>query len=119
MTPQRAPSRCTKCHRLATNQGRCDQHQVKPWERKSQHTQQVSRHQQRKARARLLATDPSCAVCGHNDPADLELDHITEVADGGDPYDPDNQTLLCKPCHRAKTGLARKIRRYRKQPPRT
>jgi 5-methylcytosine-specific restriction endonuclease McrA len=36
---------------------------------------------------------------------DLEVDHITRVADGGHPFDPANLQTLCSRCHQAKTSV--------------
>lgn len=35
---------------------------------------------------------------------DLEVDHITPIADGGHPFDPGNLQTLCSECHREKTA---------------
>jgi len=35
---------------------------------------------------------------------DLEVDHITRIADGGHPFDPGNLQTLCEHCHAEKTA---------------
>jgi len=35
---------------------------------------------------------------------DLEVDHITRLADGGHPFDPGNLQTLCSECHEEKTA---------------
>lgn len=35
----------------------------------------------------------------------LEVDHITPIADGGHPFDPGNLQTLCEDCHSEKTAL--------------
>ena len=37
-------------------------------------------------------------------------DHITEIKDGGDPFDPANGQCLCGRCHTLKTNAARAAR---------
>ena len=37
-------------------------------------------------------------------------DHITEIRDGGDPFDPANGQCLCGRCHTLKTNAARAAR---------
>lgn len=60
-------------------------------------------------RARFLALNPTCAVCG--EVAD-EVDHI--IAHKGDRelfYDPENWQPLCRAHHIAKTRAERKMPR--------
>jgi len=59
------------------------------------------------------------AVCqdkGH-DPrsstAKIEADHIVELQDGGQPFDPNNIMLRCSACHRRKTIKAKRDRETR------
>lgn len=43
-----------------------------------------------------------CQRCGKA--AVLEVHHRQRLADGGEPYDPDNLEVLCRPCHFRATG---------------
>ncbi|MCI4370056.1 MAG: HNH endonuclease [Thermoplasmata archaeon] len=46
----------------------------------------------------------TCRACARRfRVAQLEVDHIVEIARGGAPLDPANLQTLCKGCHRAKT----------------
>lgn len=113
--PTRPPKRCTQCPRIATRNGRCDNHQRKAWANKSANTQALTPSQRQALRRQALRADPTCAVCGQTNTAELELDHIIEISDGGNAYDPQNTWLLCKPCHRAKTAHAREQRTKRRR----
>jgi 5-methylcytosine-specific restriction enzyme A len=115
----RPPRRCTMCPAIATHHGRCEQHQVKPWANASANTKALSGRQRHQLRAQALASDPKCAVCGATDIELLELDHITEIADGGAKLDPDNTWLLCITCHAIKTQAARKARAAKRRARRT
>lgn len=112
--PQAAATRCTQpgCGARATTKSRCDQHQRQPWENNSANTKQLTRGQRMKFRREQLEREPRCRVCGTEQ--DLEADHITEIADGGDPLDAANGQTLCKHHHEEKTALARRIRRARR-----
>lgn len=46
---------------------------------------------------------------GRTEPAVI-VDHVKEIADGGDPYDWDNLQSLCLPCHNRKTAAERRRR---------
>lgn len=46
--------------------------------------------------------------------ANLQADHIIEVADGGDMWDENNLQTLCLRCHRKKTAASTKKRRLGK-----
>lgn len=39
------------------------------------------------------------------------VDHVKELKDGGDPWDPDNLETLCDQCHKVKTGREVKRRK--------
>jgi len=59
--------------------------------------------------------NPLCAACyaiGIFTPAYV-VDHIVEIADGGDLWDIDNLQSLCNPCHNTKTGVEKKKRSRR------
>lgn len=109
---RRPTTRCTKCHQLATNQGRCDNHQRKPWENKSANSQALTGWERQAIRDQQLEREPTCRVCGTTE--NLEPDHIIEIADGGHLTDPSNLQTLCHPHHAAKTRAAREARKTRK-----
>ena len=46
-----------------------------------------------------------CRCCGMA--GRLEADHITPLAAGGDPWDPENVQALCRGCHIRKTRAER------------
>ena len=48
----------------------------------------------------------SCRYAGK-----LEVDHVVALADGGDPWAPDNLQTLCRPCHIKKTAAENRARR--------
>jgi len=49
-----------------------------------------------------------CEQCRSVTPSkDLHADHIHELSDGGDPFNPDNIRFLCRKCHSSKTLRAR------------
>ena len=54
----------------------------------------------------------ACATCSALLPPAFEIDHIVELADGGDD-EPHNMQALCGTCHAVKTQQAR-IARYRR-----
>jgi hypothetical protein len=43
-------------------------------------------------------------------PGVLYADHIVELKDGGDPFDPKNRCMRCASCHSRKTAAARATR---------
>ena len=45
------------------------------------------------------------------------VDHVHEILDGADPFDPDNLQSLCTECHNRKTGDEAKKRARRKKGP--
>ena len=59
---------------------------------------------------------PLCAHCekvGLTTPM-TTVDHVKELKDGGEPWDPDNLESLCDQCHKKKTGEEVKKRRKSK-----
>lgn len=110
--PNAAPSRCTQhCGRFATHKGRCEEHQRKPWENKSQHTLQIDKATWNRVSREHRRIEPTCRVCGTTN--GLTVDHITEIADGGALYDHGNLQTLCRQHHREKTEQAKKLRAAR------
>ena len=105
--PTRPPMRCSAldCDELATNRGRCAEHQRK---RKSGAHRVIPGDGRNTARWRTestqyLRTSPRCRVC--DGPATV-VDHIVELADGGAMWDHANWQPLCSPCHDRKTRQA-------------
>lgn len=48
----------------------------------------------------------------------LFADHVVELRDGGDPFDPGNGQALCGACHTHKTAIARAARQRGDRPAR-
>tara|TARA_R100000654_G_scaffold21267_5_gene42921 strand:+ start:12043 stop:12384 length:342 start_codon:yes stop_codon:yes gene_type:complete len=70
----------------------------------------------RKMRDNYIMQNPICIICKKNNrirKADV-VDHIIEVADGGNMWELSNLQSLCDPCHRSKTSKA-VHRRYNKK----
>ncbi len=107
--PSSAPSRCTRrCGRLATHAGRCDEHQRRAWENTSKRNQLIDKGRWKRVADKHLQHETTCRVCGTD--ADLQVDHITEVTDGGSLYDEFNLQTLCEAHHEEKTALHRRLR---------
>ena len=49
-----------------------------------------------------------CQICGVN--RSSEVDHIKEIASGGDPFDKSNLQALCSQCHKEKTARFLSVR---------
>jgi 5-methylcytosine-specific restriction endonuclease McrA len=68
---------------------------------------------------RRFGRQPRCAVCGpgrvrehlRERHVSWEVDHIVELADGGDWWAAWNLQLLCAPCHAEKSAASRRARR--------
>ena len=65
------------------------------------------------ARIYVLRRDRyTCQSCGHRDRRrGLDVDHIQEIARGGEPLAYDNLQTLCRSCHRKKTVAFLRSRR--------
>ncbi|MDY3213415.1 HNH endonuclease [Pyramidobacter sp.] len=66
----------------------------------------------RKLRGAYRRAHPLCEEClreGRTEPAVI-VDHVEEIADGGDPYDWDNLRSMCLACHNRKTAAERRRR---------
>lgn len=111
--PYAAPTRCY-CGARATGQGRCDQHQRKPWANPSTNTNTLTRYQRQQIHDDQLACEPQCRRCGATE--QFEADHIIEITDGGTLTDPGNLQALCTDCHKVKTREARTTRRATRGP---
>ena len=88
------------CPEPATFRGRCQQHAK---ERDSQTHGQRSVYNNKRwryARKRRLFLDPLCP-CGQ---IATDVDHITPLERGGEPYALGNLQSLCKSCHARKTN---------------
>lgn len=110
--PTAPPSRCTdpECRELATKRGRCDEHQPIPWAGRDDKAARygISSGTWRKLKRRTSARDNGCCYRCGADQADTPdepfvLDHITPIAEGGSPTDPDNLSLLCPDCDQIKS----------------
>lgn len=92
---------CSKpgCPKDATNKGRCDRHQPKPWTRKSKTSQVTKDPRWQRARTRALQqARHRCARCRSR--TNLEVHHKQPVASGGAHYDQTNLQVLCHDCHK-------------------
>jgi 5-methylcytosine-specific restriction endonuclease McrA len=101
---------------MATNKGRCPDHQRIPWAGRDDKASRygISSGRWRTLKRRTAQRDNhTCYRCGTTeaelqraDPeADpLELDHITPIAEGGAVEDMDNLGMICGPCHALKSA---------------
>jgi 5-methylcytosine-specific restriction protein A len=104
--PSSAPSRCTsRCGRMATNQGKCDEHQRKAWSNPSANTRALTSTERGRINRQQIKREPQCRGCGSTH--DLRADHIVEIADGGSLFDESNLQTLCETCHDVKTAFVR------------
>lgn len=107
--PRAAPTRCTqRCGKLATANGRCDDHQRKAWENTSKRNQLLDKTKWAQTAADHLELEPACRVCGSTHR--LRVDHIREIADGGELYDHSNLQTLCEDHDAEKTAIMRRLR---------
>lgn len=99
LMPTRPQARCTYhgCNRKATRQGRCDQHQRKPWQNPSAHTRALRQHHTEwmHVRAERMKLEPNCRRCNHKG---TNVDHIIPVGAGGAFLDINNTQTLCDQC---------------------
>ena len=117
MSPTMPPTRCTYpgCSRLTpSGASRCPSHATRT---PSAHTRWLQAHPSDQApwvslRTRVLLRYPSCQWPGCSAPS-TEVDHITEVADGGAFLDEGNVQALCHEHHERKTAIAAAARRAR------
>ncbi|GAA2441494.1 hypothetical protein GCM10010421_35250 [Streptomyces glaucus] len=109
--PTAPPSRCTEpmCRELATNRGRCDEHQPRAWANRATMRERygISSGSWRALKRRVARRDNGCCyVCGGppDEGETLQLDHIVPVAEGGSITDLDNLGLIhAEPCHAEKS----------------
>ena len=86
-----------RCPNPAVYRGRCSEHarsHDRTINRAGYHVYRTAKW--RHTRNRYLHDNPLCAHCG-----DIATDvhHITDLADGGNPYDFAGLQSLCHPCH--------------------
>lgn len=97
--PTAPPRACPKCGRAHSNPRGCPR--CRPAWQGSSWTGGSTR-QWRTLRANQLATHPFCQWSGCRRAA-VEVDHVVNLAAGGERYDPANLQSLCTPHHEAKT----------------
>ena len=64
-----------------------------------------------------LAINPLCEdhlLANRAVPAQM-VDHVTEIEDGGDPWDMNNLRSLCNACHNSKTSRTKQQRKKKKK----
>jgi 5-methylcytosine-specific restriction enzyme A len=85
------------CIEPATYRGRCADH-ARTNDRSINRagTRVYSRKRWRKTRELYLREHPFCERCGA---LGNDVHHRTDLADGGDPWDPANLEALCHACH--------------------
>lgn len=103
---------------------RCDRHPHKPIERKhyehhylpsgSLIYDSIEWKRIRKARLLLNPLCQHCELVGVIKKA-VDVDHIVEIEDGGEPFDLDNTQSLCRSCHNRKTAMSKRNRNKPKQ----
>lgn len=109
--PSAPPSRCTDptCRALATQRGRCDEHQPKAWSNRPTMRERygVSSGTWRSLKRRVDRRDNGhCYYCGGtpDEGEALQLDHLVPIAEGGSVVDLDNLGLIhAEPCHAEKS----------------
>ena len=112
------------CQSVAlTDSSRCEKHtrQTAP-KRSYAHHYHQGKHIYTSARWIALRdahrlSHPCCELCerrGIYRPVDV-VDHVKEISQGGEPFDPENLMSLCSECHHIKTGKeAKKVSKRRK-----
>lgn len=88
-----------RCPHPATYRGRCQAHNRRLPASKNKQVYNTKRWAI--TRRRKLTLDPTCQRCG-NQLAD-HVHHITDLQQGGDPWNLDNLESLCHSCHSAET----------------
>lgn len=108
--PTAPPSRCgyPGCpHQAADGHGKCPDHERQAWQHQPGDAwANGGSRRWRKARAKQLRTHPLCEQCqteGHPVIA-VTVDHIRNLATGGDMWDPANHASLCHRHHAEKTA---------------
>ena len=106
--PKLPPKPCThpSCKAYATKQGRCDEHQVKPWSQRATKVKRMTSAQWEKLRKAVMRRDSYlCQECQRQGIVreGKEADHIKPLSLGGNDS-LHNLELLCKSCHSSKTA---------------
>jgi 5-methylcytosine-specific restriction protein A len=96
-----------RCPNPATGKGRCDEHRKAIERERSRRRRETTngvykRKRWEIARRAVLARDPICRVC--DKALSTEVDHVTPLTEGGDPYRLEGLQGICSPCHWRKTG---------------
>lgn len=96
------------CAELATNRGRCDEHQPAAWANRARKQDRygMSSGTMRALKKRVTARDnDTCYVCGRERQEDetFDLEHITPISRGGSARDLDNLGLICAEDHAIKS----------------
>lgn len=91
-------------HYSCPNVAPCELHSAKPWQGSKRKERVGNGWKQSKRRRYLLRRDRlTCAACGEVRLAsDLEVDHIKNLAEGGEDS-LQNCQILCLDCHRLKS----------------
>ncbi len=98
---------CTepRCPRVATHQGPCPDHARRRTADRNQRRQQSRKiylsKRWRILRRRVLYDNPICQACDNSLATDV--DHITPIERGGDPWFRANLQALCARCHGRQT----------------
>ncbi len=89
-----------RCPNPATYRGRCST--CSPARERATHPNRHIYNTKRwqLLRRRILFNQSLCG-CGA---IAIDVDHITAIEDGGDPWAPANLQPMCQPCHAAKTN---------------
>jgi 5-methylcytosine-specific restriction protein A len=90
---------------------RCKAHGGGAWARTSAASKSRYGAHWREIRARVLAEEPRCRLCGA---ASADVDHIKAAEDGGTEAR-ENLRALCNPCHRKWTSEQNRERRNRRR----
>ncbi|MBT2477634.1 HNH endonuclease [Streptomyces sp. ISL-94] len=108
--PMSPPTRCgtVGCAELATNRGRCEEHQPPAWANRARKQDRygMSSGTMRSLKKRVTARDnDSCYVCGRERQDDeiFDLEHIRPISQGGSARDMDNLGLICPEDHAIKS----------------
>jgi 5-methylcytosine-specific restriction protein A len=108
--PKAPPTRCgaVGCHEFATNRGRCDDHQPKPWANRARKQDRygISSGTWRSLKRQVDRRDNGCCyVCGREaeEGETFDLEHKTPISEGGSAKDMDNLGLICAEDHEIKS----------------
>lgn len=106
--PRSALSPCSVvgCQAMATRGSLCEDHKYRsanPWQ------PFYMTKEWKRLSGLVKAQERACRRCGGT--VDLEVDHITALADGGERLDRANLQVLCRDCHARKTALDVRKRR--------